>query len=165
MAKKSASVAPQERINIRYVPATGDQQSETELALKLLVVGDFKGRSEDTLLEDRQAVQIDKDNFDDVLSEADVKLVMDVPLFLGDAKEDETLTVDLSFKSIRDFGPDAIARQVPELRKLMELREALVALRGPMGNVPAFRKQLQSLLDDDASRAKLASELGLRLDA
>lgn len=40
---KQGTVAPKERINIKYVPATGDQQADTELPLKLLVVGDFKG--------------------------------------------------------------------------------------------------------------------------
>jgi type VI secretion system protein ImpB len=65
---------------------------------------------------------------------------------------------------MKDFDPDAIAKQVPELSKLLELREALVALKGPLGNVPAFRKQLQTLLADESAREKLASELRLVLD-
>ncbi|MNR55024.1 hypothetical protein D3C85_1753200 [compost metagenome] len=53
---------------------------------------------------------------------------------------------------------------MPELNKLLELREALVALKGPLGNVPAFRKQLQTLLADDKARVALAKELNLVLD-
>lgn len=165
MSKKMVSVAPPERINIKYVPATGDQQAEIELPLKMLVTGDFKGHSEETALEERQAVRIDKDNFDDVIAEAGLALTMEVPSRLGEAgQEDDTLNVSLSFKRMNDFAPDAIARQVPELNKLLELREALVALKGPLGNVPAFRKQLQTLLADDKARIALAKELSLVLD-
>jgi type VI secretion system protein ImpB len=164
MAKKTSSVAPQERINIKYVPATGDQQAEIELPLKMLVTGNFKGHEEATPLEDRQAVRIDKDTFDEVLAKAELNLKMDVPAKLADGGANDTLAVDLKFKSMQDFAPDAIAQQVPELRKLLDLREALVALKGPLGNVPAFRKQLQTLLDDDAARAQLASELNLVLE-
>ncbi len=163
MPKMLGSVAPKERINIKYVPATGDQQAEVELPLKMLVAGDFKGHGEDTPLEDRQAVRIDKDTFNDVLAKAEIGLEMSVPSLLSNDLDSE-LNVRLQFQSINDFGPDAVARQVPELNKLLELREALVALKGPMGNVPAFRKQLQSLLADEQARNRLASELNLVLD-
>ena len=60
-----------------------------------------------------------------------------------------------------DLSPDNIAAQVPELKKMLELREALVALKGPMGNIPAFRAQLQALLDNEETREQLIQELGL----
>lgn len=164
MAIKNGSVAPKERINIRYVPATGDQQQDVELPLKLLVTGDFKGHGEEVALEDRSTVQIDKDNFDEVLEKAELCIQMDVPSTLGENNEGGTLSVDLRFNSIKDFSPDSIARQVPELSKLLDLREALVALKGPMGNRPAFRKQLQTLLDDDTARSALAKELDQLLE-
>jgi type VI secretion system protein ImpB len=159
MASKTGSVAPKERINIRYVPATGDEQQEVELPLKMLVLGDFKGHADETPVEDRVAVQINKDTFSDVMAEAGLSLKVDVPATLEDGNESDTLSVDLRFKNIKDFSPDSIARQVPELKRLLELREALVALKGPMGNVPAFRKQIQALLGDDSARGKLAKEL------
>uniref|UniRef100_UPI00165331C4 type VI secretion system contractile sheath small subunit n=1 Tax=Serratia marcescens TaxID=615 RepID=UPI00165331C4 len=56
---------------------------------------------------------------------------------------------------------DNIAGQIPELKKMLELREALVALKGPMGNMPAFRAQLQALLDNEDTREQLIAELGL----
>ncbi|MBB1605559.1 MULTISPECIES: type VI secretion system contractile sheath small subunit [Pseudomonas] len=164
MAQKEGSVAPKERINIKYVPATGGQQEEIELPLKLMVTGDFKGHEEATPLEDRAAVRIDKDNFNDVMEKAGLALTMDVPSVL-EGSEGDTLKVDLMFSNIKDFSPDAIARQVPELNKLLELREALVALKGPMGNIPAFRKQLQTLLGDEAARSKLSEELEVLLGA
>ena len=164
MSKDHGSVAPKERINIKYIPATGDQQAEVELPLKLLITGDFKGHGEESALEDRQPVRIDKDNFNDVLTKAEVSLDMAVPCVLTNDIEND-LSINLQFKSINDFGPDAIARQVPEMNKLLELRNALVALKGPLGNTPAFRKQLQSLLADDASRQRLIRELNLTLPA
>ena len=164
MSKTQGSVAPKERINIKYVPATGNQQNEIELPLKLLVTGDFKGHGELTALEDRPPVRIDKYTFNEVLAKAGVGLALTVPSVLG-TEADGELNVRLQFESINDFGPDSIARQVPELNKLLELREALVALKGPMGNIPAFRKHLQRLLADEQTRQRLASELNLVLDA
>lgn len=163
MAKNSSSVAPKERINIKYVPATGDQQAEVELPHKMMVLGDF-GLDDDRNLEDRQPMRIDKHSFNNVLKDADVNLSLSVPSALSPVADAE-LALALQFKTINDFGPDQIARQVPELNKLLELREALVALKGPLGNVPAFRKRLQHLLADQQARKQLAQELELVLEA
>lgn len=157
---KEASVAPKERVNIVYRPATGDAKEETELPLKILVMGDFTGQADDTALEDRKAINIDKDNFNDVLASQNLKLKTSVKDRLGDDPEAE-MAVDLDFKNMKDFEPDAIIKKVPELAKLMELREALKAVKGPLGNVPEFRKKVSELVQDPDSRAKLLKELGL----
>ncbi|MDC9590475.1 type VI secretion system contractile sheath small subunit [Xenorhabdus sp. XENO-10] len=159
MSKNSpGSVAPKERINIKYVPNTGDQTAEVELPLNLLVVGDLKGKSEDTPIEERQTVSINKNNFNAVMNEANINLTFNVPNRL-DEKSEEDLPVNLEIKSLSDFSPDNIAKKVPELNKLLELREALVALKGPLGNIPAFRARLQSLLEDESVREQLLKEL------
>jgi len=163
MSKAMGSVAPKERINIKYVPATGDEQAEVELPHKMLVLGDF-GLEDTRALEDRSVMRIDKHTFNNVLNDAGVSLAMSVPSALNTAPDAE-LAVNLQFKAINDFGPDSIARQVPELNTLLELREALVALKGPLGNVPTFRKQLQHLLNDEQARKRLAQELNLVLEA
>jgi type VI secretion system protein ImpB len=154
------SVAPPERINIRYKPSTGDAQEEIELPLKMLFLGDYTGRPDPRPLEERKPINIDKDNFDQVLAEQNLQLDLSVPEVLS-GQEGASLNVSLKFKKLSDFGPEAVAMQVPELQKLIELRETLTALKGPLGNTPAFRKKIQELLGDDAKRAQLMKELGL----
>ncbi len=141
---KEGSVAPQERVNITYKPATGDAQEEIELPLKLLMMGDFTLKRDETPLEDRKAINIDKDNFNDVMKSQNLSLNLVVPNKLAE-----------------DFTPEAIAEQIPELKALLNLREALTAVKGPLGNVPAFKKKIQALMKDDASKEKILKELGL----
>ena len=71
------------------------------------------------------------------------------------------MTVSLKIKEMKDFTPDAIVDQVPELRELIALRDALKALKGPLGNIPDFRKKLQEIIQNDETRAKLLAELGI----
>jgi type VI secretion system protein ImpB len=154
------SVAPPERINIKYKPSTGDAKEEIELPLKMLFLGDYTGRPDPRPLEERKPINVDKDNFDQVLAEQNLAVDMSVPEVMSGEK-DASLNVSLKFKKLSDFGPEAVAMQVPELRKMIELRETLTALKGPLGNVPAFRKKIQELLGDSAKREQLMKELGL----
>ncbi|MGD0676375.1 MAG: type VI secretion system contractile sheath small subunit [Polyangiaceae bacterium] len=158
---KEGSVAPQERVNITYKPATGNAQAEEELPLKLLFIGDYTGRSDPRVVEERKPINIDKDNFQQVLSEHDLQLALQVPDVLSGAEGSE-LAIKLKFSKLADFGPDAVAEQVPELKTLLELRQALTALKGPLGNVPAFKRKIASLLADDKAREKLIGELGIK---
>ena len=160
MAGREGSVAPQERVNITYKPSTGNAQEEVELPLKMLFIGDYTGRNDPRPLEDRRPINVDKDNFQQVLAEQNLQVSMQVPDVLSGEK-DSQLAVTLKFKRLGDFGPDSVAEQVPELKKLLELRQALTALKGPLGNVPAFKRKISSLLADEKTREKLVNELGI----
>jgi type VI secretion system protein ImpB len=155
---KEGSVAPKERINIVYKPATGDAQEEVELPLKLLMLGDYLGRPDDRPVEDRKPINIDKDNFNEVMRKQNLKLDLNIRDRLSDEPGEE-MGVSLTFDTLKDFEPEQLVRQVPELRQMLELREALVALKGPLGNVPAFRKMIQQALSDEQARDKLLKEL------
>jgi type VI secretion system protein ImpB len=160
---KEGSVAPQERVNITYKSSVGDAQTEVELPLKMLFIGDYTGREDPRPVEERKPINVDKDNFQQVLAEQNLSLTMQVSNRLAD--DGSEMPVGLKFRRLGDFGPDAIVEQVPELKKLMELRLALTSLKGPLGNVPAFRRKIQALLQEEVSRAKLLEELNLTNEA
>ncbi len=153
------SVAPKERVNIVYKSSTGDQTEEVELPCKLLMLGDFTGKENDTPVEDRDPININKDNFNDVM--AGMNLSMDLNIKDTLSEQDDEMSVHLDIKSMQDLTPDSVARQVPELNSMLEMRKALLALKGPLGNVPAFRKTIQKILNDDESRAVIMQELGI----
>lgn len=160
MAKKG-SVAPKERINITFKPDTSGAQEELELPLKLMVLGDFTQREDERKIEDRKPISIDKHSFNEVLEKQELRLSFNVPNRLQEDPQSEDLAVSLNINSMKDFNPENLVDQVPELRRLMELRDALVALKGPLGNAPAFRKAIESVLSDDDSRERILNELGL----
>jgi type VI secretion system protein ImpB len=156
---KEGSVAPKERVNIVYKPATGNAQEEVELPLKILMMGEYTGRPDSTPVEERKPINIDKDNFTEVMGKQNLAATMSVANKLDESGGE--MSVSLKFNSLADFGPEGIVNQVPELRTLLQLRSALSALKGPLGNIPAFRKKIQGLLGDNEARQKLMGELGI----
>ncbi|WP_219405766.1 type VI secretion system contractile sheath small subunit [Pseudomonas sp. Colony2] len=158
---KEGSVAPRERINITFKPAVGTAQEEVELPLKLLVLGDFTQREDLRKLEDRKPVGIDKNSLDEVLAKQALGLALSVPNRLQDSVEPDELAIRVRINSMKDFNPAQLVEQIPELKKLMDLRDALVALKGPLGNTPSFRKAIENALADDDSRKRVLAELGL----
>ena len=158
MSSSDQSIAPKERINITYKPATGDQTAQVELPHRSLVLGDFTGRSDERALEERKPIDINKDNFDSVLAAHDVRFEASLPDSVRGAGE---MAVSLSMRRIRDFEPEAVARQVPELRQLLELREALTALKAPLANQRDFKRALEDVISNAESRNALLRELGI----
>jgi type VI secretion system protein ImpB len=161
---EQGSVAPKERVNIVYRPSTGDAKEDVELPFKQLVIGDFTLKEDPRQLEEIKPINVDKTNFNNVLESHNLSLDLSIPNHLApeaEGKDPEKMTVSLKFKEMKDFTPDAIVDQVPELRELIALRDALKALKGPLGNIPDFRKKLQEIIQNDETRAKLLSELGI----
>ncbi len=154
------SVAPKERVNIVYKSQTGDQTAEVELPLKVLVTGDFTGRPDEAPLEERKPINLDKSNFDEVMAKQNLEVTLTVADKLS-AEKGAELSVPLKFENLKDFGPEGIVNQVPQLKQLLELREALSFLRGPLANSAVFRKRIQSLLSDADGREKLMAALKL----
>ncbi len=169
MKNHVGSVAPRERVNITYRPASEGAQEDIELPFKILVLGDFTGRPDERPVEERPPISIDKDNFDKVMAAQQLAVDISIPDNLVDAPADDhaddhaprELAVSLRFHSLADIRPEGLAQQVPELRRLLELRAALVALKGPIANVPGFVRKIRELLKDPEQRERLLRELEL----
>ncbi|ENK8200249.1 type VI secretion system contractile sheath small subunit [Campylobacter jejuni] len=150
------SYAPKERVNITYKAKTNGQNEDVELPLKLMVMANLKGKNE-TPLEEREILQINKINFDQVMRKLNITTSFSVKNTLGTGAEE--LDVKLNIASMKDFSPDSLAKQIPELNKLLQLREALMALKGPMGNIPDFRKAVLEALKNEKTKEKLLLEI------
>ncbi|MDD2369003.1 MAG: type VI secretion system contractile sheath small subunit [Sulfuricurvum sp.] len=155
MNKQSES--PKERINVTYKPATGDQNEEIEIPYKITVLGEFNPNEEKKPVEDKKVININKNNFNDVLKNQGLSLEFAVPNRLTDDGSD--MNVSLKLDSMKDFSPENIVENVEEMKKLMELRQSLIALKGPLGNIPAFRKAIENAISDKDEREKLLNEL------
>ncbi len=154
---KQQSKAPKERINITYRPATSTKEQK-ELPFRMAMLGDFTLKPDETPLEERKMIRVDKDNFQDVMKGQNLEASVNVPNKLTGREGDE-LGMNLKFATLKDFEPEQIARKVPELNQLLETREALSALKAPLSNKRAFQKKIAEIVKDEETRKKLMDVL------
>lgn len=152
------SEIPASRVNIKYVKYVGDATEEVELPLKLLLVGDYTQREDDTPVEDRKRISINKNNFAAVMKEQNLSLNYNVKNVLSGEEGDE-MNVNLNIEGLKDFLPENIARQVPELNILLEVRKLLQDLKGRVVNNTEFRRELDRILQDPEKADALRHQL------
>ena len=159
--KKLERVRPP-RVQISYDVETGGAIAMKELPFVMGVLGDFTGQPVEPLakLKERQFVEVTPDNFDDVLASMKPHLAFKVANKLSDDPSAGQIAVDLNFRSLDDFSPDQVAKQVGPLRELLELRTKLADLRGSLQGNDKLDEILQSTLQDADKMAKLKTELG-----
>lgn len=141
--KKLSRVRPP-RVQITYDVEVGDAIETKELPFVLGVLGDYSGNPKDPLpkMKERKFVEIDRDNFDDVLKGAKPRLQLRVDNQL--AKDGTQLGVELNFEKLEDFEPQRVVNQVEPLKKMLEIRTRLSDLRNKItGN-----DKLEELLDE-----------------
>ena len=160
--KKLERVRPP-RVNITYDVETGGAIETKELPFVMGVLGDFTGQPTEPLarLKDRKFVEVTPDNFDDVLASMKPHLAFKVANKLSDDPSAGQIAVDLNFRSLDDFSPDAVARQVGPLKELLDLRTKLADLRGSLQGNDKLDEILQNTLGDADKLAKLKDEMGL----
>lgn len=157
MSQSFQSEIPKARVNIKLDLHTGGAQKKVELPLKLLVTGDFSNGQEQRPLAEREKVNVDKNNFDNVLAEFSPSVTLAVPDTLaGDGSE---TNVNLTFSSMKDFHPEQVARQLPQLRAMLSMRNLLRDLKSNLLDNVTFRKELENILKDPALSDELRREL------
>ncbi|MDP2713476.1 MULTISPECIES: type VI secretion system contractile sheath small subunit [unclassified Rheinheimera] len=149
------------RVHITYDVETEGAAVKKELPFVVGVMGDFAGQNTEALkpLKDRRFVQIDRDNFDEVLKRMNPKLSFKVDNKLsGDGSE---FSVDLEFKSMQDFEPAAIVKQVEPLDKLMATRNKLRDLMTKIDRSEELENILERVLNNNEDLQKLAQDLSI----
>ena len=152
------SVAPKECINIKFIRGAAGTR---EQPLGTLIEADFAGKPEDTTAKQLSAISIGKGSFAGAMKmkEMGLERSLHVPNVLSEDDPYGTLTAALKFDPMRGFSLDPAAQQVSERRKLMELRDVPVVLKGRPGSIPSFRKALSDIVGLSKRRAKLEEHL------
>jgi type VI secretion system protein ImpB len=150
------------RVQITYDVEVGDAIEIKELPFVMGVLGDFTGQPEQPLprLRDRKFTEVNPDNFDSVLEGIKPHLAFSVENKLSEDPEAGQLKVDLHFKSLDDFSPENVAKQVKPLKELMDLRQRLSDLRGTLQTNDKLDEVLMETMKDKGKMDKLKQEIG-----
>ena len=149
------------RVHLTYDVEVGDAIEMKELPFVLGVLGDFSGKPDESLpkMKDRKFIEVDRDNFDKVLSGMKPRLAFGVENKLTD--EGGKINVELRFNSMEDFEPDRVVQQVEPMRKLVEARQKLSDLLSKMDGNDKLEELLQEVIQNTGAQQQLSGALGL----
>jgi len=156
MAGSFQNEIPAARINLKLDVGKGNAKKKMELPLKMLVMGDFTQKKRTQRVGDREKININKNNFEQVMKSQGLKLNYAVDNKLtgqGDLK------VGLDVTSMDSFKPENIAKTIPELSKLLAARNLLKDLKSNLLDNRAFRSRLEEIIKDPAAAKALHEEL------
>ena len=149
------------RVHITYEVETEGAQVVRELPFVMGIMGDFAGDPSEPLkpLAERKFVQIDRDNFNDVMARIQPGLNIKVDNTLaGDGSQ---MAVNLKFNSMDDFEPTKVAEQVPALKAMLETRAKLRDLMSKVDRSDELEGLLEQVLQDKSKLDALSAGLGL----
>jgi type VI secretion system protein ImpB len=150
------------RVQITYDVEVGDAIEMKEIPFVVGVLGDLSGKPDEPLpkLKDRKFVEIDRDNFDNVLAGMKPRLAFRADNKLTD--DDTKMAVELRFKSIDDFHPERVAEQITPVRKLVDARKRLSDLLNKLDGNDKLDELLQDVISSTDSLEKLGAEAGVK---
>ncbi|WP_373225129.1 type VI secretion system contractile sheath small subunit [Enterobacter cloacae complex sp. ESBL7] len=151
------SEIPKARINLKLDVHVGNAQKQTELPLKLLLAADFSNGNESAPLSERQKININKLNMQQVIAELAPSVSFDVKHAHGDEETEEK--INLTFRHMKDFSPEHVARQVPRLQAMLMMRNLLKDLRANLLDDAGFRRELLEILRNPALSDELRAEI------
>lgn len=157
MADSFQKEKPPSRINLFLELQEGEAKEKVELPMRLLVLGDYTNREDETPVDEREVVNVNSDNFEQVMRSKDLGLNYTVENRLDDDGGD--INVDIDFDDLDSFEPEQVARQIPELRRMVAMRNLLQDLRNRVVSTSDFRKQLEQIVQDESALAELTEEL------
>jgi len=149
------------RVHITYDVEVGDAIEMKEIPFVVGVLADLSGKPDDPLpkVKDRKFVEIDRDNFDNVLAAMKPRVAFKVDNKLSG--DDSKIAVELRFKSLDDFHPEQVVQQVEPLRKLVEARHRLSDLLNKLDGNDKLDELLQNVIASTDSLQKLGQETGV----
>lgn len=150
------------RVQITYDVEIGDAIEMKEIPFVIGVLSDLSGKPDEPLpkLKDRKFVEIDRDNFNNVLAGMKPRLAFRVDNKL--TEEDTKMAVELRFKSIDDFHPERVADQMMPVRKLVEARQKLSGLLNKLDGNDRLDELLQEVITSTDSLQKIGDEAGIK---
>lgn len=148
------------RVHITYDVETGGAPEQKELPFVVGVLADLSGNPKDALarVRERKFVEIDRDNFNEVLAGTRPRLTFKVPNRLTD--DGSQIGVELEFQNMDDFGPEAVARQVEPIRKLVEARQRLNELALKLNASDPLEEILQGVIRNTDALKELSAVRG-----
>jgi len=149
------------RVQITYDVEIGTAIEKKELPFIVGILADLSGKPVEALppVKDRKFVEIDRDNFNDVLAAIEPRLAFRVPNKLVKDSKDQ-LNIELTFKNMEDFGPVEIINQIPALKKLFDGRQRLRDLLTKLDGNDNLDALLKDVISSTESQAALKKDLG-----
>lgn len=157
MAGSFQNEIPSARINLKLDVGKGNAKKKTELPLKMLVMGDFSMQQTGERVVEREKISVDKNNFTQVMESMNLKLNYAVPNKLSGEGD---ITVAMNIKNLDSLKPENVAKNIPELSKLLAARNLLKDLKSNLLDNREFRKRLEEIIKDPQAAKLLQEELG-----
>lgn len=149
---------PRARVNIALDLETGGAKVKKELPLKLLVMGDFSNGKGEGDIAERQRINITGNNLEKVMEDMAPSTQFTVPNKISGDEESE-IKVNLQFKGFKDFHPEQVAAQIPEISSMLAMRNLLKDLKSNLLDNSSLRKEVERIMSSEADLNTLKDEL------